>query len=80
MISKKNKKITLKNGKQYAIVDECVYNSEPYYFASEIENDSLTDNFKILKIYIENSKQKVKIVENDEVIKEICKVLEENYN
>lgn len=77
MISKKNKKITLKNGKQYAIIDECMYNGIVYYIACEMVNDDITENYRVMQIYeTEDNKQKIKIVENSEILKEIFEFFE----
>ncbi|MGM9878590.1 MAG: hypothetical protein ACI31R_00970 [Bacilli bacterium] len=71
-----NKIITLKNGKEYVIADKCVYKGNIYYFACEILNGEATENFKILQICEKEDKKIVKFVENDEIIKKVCDMLD----
>lgn len=79
MINKKDKIITLKNGKEYIIIDQCLYNNDYYYFACELKEQKQTENYKILNIYKENDKQRVKIIEDDQTIKVVCSIIEKQY-
>ncbi len=78
MIDKKDKLITLKSGKQYVIINQCLYNNEPYYFACQVENKVPTNDFKILTIYkdLNANKEKVKIVTDDNIIKNVCSIID----
>lgn len=71
-----DKIITLKNGKEYVIIDKCICDNEVYYFACELLNKEPTENFKILQIYEKNQKKGVKLIENNEIIKKICSILD----
>ncbi len=78
MIDKKDKIITLKNGTRYVIVAQCLYDGTPYYFASLLENNETTEEFKILTIYRDGitGKEKVKLITNDNIIKNVCRIME----
>lgn len=71
-----DKIITLKNEKEYVILDKCSYNNEDYYFACELLNEKPTENFKILQIYEKNQKKVVKLIEDNEIIKKVCSILD----
>ncbi len=71
-----NKIITLKNGNEYVIVDKCIYDKNTYYFACELLNGEPTESFKILQINEKNNKKIIKIIEDDEIIKKICFILD----
>lgn len=75
-----NKIITLKNKKEYVIAEECDYQNEHYYFACELENGETTENFAVLKIFQRNDKKTVKIVKDDNLIKEICSIIDAKLN
>ena len=71
-----DKIITLKNGKEYVIIDKCSYYNEDYYFACELLNKEPTENFKILQIYEKNQKKVVKLIKDNEIIKKVCSILD----
>ena len=70
-----DKIITLKNGKEYVIIDKGIYNKDIYYFACELLDGETTESFKILQINERDNKKIVKIVEDDEIVKKICSIL-----
>jgi len=76
MIDKKGKIITLKSGKKYVIIEQCLLNSIPYYFACLLEGEQVSEEFKIITIYNDGVKEKMKIITNDEIIKKVCNVLD----
>ena len=71
-----NKIITLKNKKEYVIAEECDYQNEHYLFACELVNGETTENFAVLKIFQRNDKKTVQIVKDDNLIKEICLIID----
>lgn len=71
-----NKIITLKNKKEYVIAEECDYQNEHYFFACELVNGETTENFAVLKIFQRNDKKTVQIVKDDNLIKEICLIID----
>lgn len=71
-----NKIITLKNGNEYIIVDKCIYDKNTYYFSCELSNGEPTENFKILQINEKNNKKIIKIIEDDEIVKKVCSILD----
>jgi len=73
-MNKKNKIITLKNGDEYVIAEQCMYKMKPYYFASKLKDGEPTDEFKVLTIYVDEvtKKEKVKIITDDNIIKNVC--------
>lgn len=78
MIDKKDKIITLKNGVKYVIVNQCLYDEKPYYFASVLKDNEPTEEFKILTIYKDNitGKEKVRVITDDNIIKNVCRIME----
>lgn len=76
-MDKKDKLITLKSGRKFVIFDFIVYNDEKYYFANEIINDDVSENFKIFKI--KNNDKNEEIIENitnSDIIKRVCEILD----
>lgn len=78
MIDKKDKIITLKSGKEYVIINNCLYNNVPYYFACQIENGKPTEEFKILTITKDSitNKEKARIITDDTIIKNVCAIID----
>lgn len=76
MIDKKDKILTLKSGKRYVIIEQCLLSSVPYYFACLLDGEQVTEEFKIVTIYNDGGKEKMKIITNDEIIKMVCNVLD----
>ena len=76
-MNKKDKIITLKNGDKYVIVEQCMYEMKPYYFAAKLKDNQVTDEFKVLNIYVDEStnKEKVKIITDDNIIKNVCQFI-----
>ena len=75
----KDKIVTLKNGKEYLIVDTCVYNEDEYCLACEVINKDNPDNFRVLKIVFSNNKKRLQIVEDNNTIKMVCNILNKNF-
>lgn len=72
----KDKIITLKNGEEYVVVEECLYNDEQYYLASEVIKDEPSENFIVFKIkYIGDKKQLIKI-NDEELTKIVCRIID----
>lgn len=76
--SKKDKIITLKNGEKYVIVEQCVYEMKPYYYAAKLRDNQSIEEFKILSIYVDEktNKEKVKIITDDNIVKNVCKFID----
>ena len=77
-MDKKDRLITLSNGRKFVIIEQCDYSGETYYFANEIINDDTSDVFEIFTIKLsEEGKQIIKNVTDDEIIKNVCKIIDE---
>ena len=75
----KDKIITLKSGKKYIIIEQCLLESVPYYFACLLENGQVTEEFKVFTIYSDGEKQRMKVITNDNIIKKVCNVIDKKY-
>ena len=75
-MNKKNKLITLSGGKKFLIIEQCKYNNEDYYFACEVINENMTDNYKIFTIVVVKNIEKVKEIKDDNIVKNVCQILE----
>ena len=76
-MSKKDKLLTLSGGRKFVIIDEVLYNNNVYYFANEIIDDDSSDVYKIFLIK-KNDKNKeiLENIENRDIIKAVCELLE----
>lgn len=76
----KDKIITLKSGKRYIIIEQCLLESVPYYFACLLDGDQVSEEFKVLTIYNDGEKQRMKIILNDNIIKRVCSIMDKKYD
>lgn len=58
--------ITLKNNKEYIIIDKETFNNNEYLLVDEVDkNENLLDNYQILKVNNTNNKLTINIVKDE---------------
>lgn len=75
-MNKKDKLLTLANGRQFVVIEQCEYNGKLYYFTNEIVNNNTSEIFKIFSIKIENDVEIVENITDDDIIKAVCEILD----
>lgn len=74
----KDKIITLKNGKEFLIVDVCTYKNIDYCFACEVVNDETTETIAVIRIDEVNGKKTVTVIKDEDIIKNVCEIVDRN--
>ena len=72
----KDRIITLKNGKEFLIIDVCTYKDVDYCFACEVVNDDTTETVAVIRINEDNGKRFMEVIKDEDIIKNVCEIAE----
>lgn len=72
----KDRIITLKNGKEFLIIDVCTYKNVDYCFACEVVNDDTTETVAVIRIDEDNGKRIMEVIKDEDIIKNVCEIVE----
>lgn len=75
----KDRIITLKNGKEFLIIDVCTYKDVDYCFACEVVNDDTTETVAVIRINEDNGKRFMEVIKDEDIIKNVCEIVEHHY-
>lgn len=74
----KDKIITLKNGKEFLIIDVCTYKNIDYCFACEVVNDEPTEAIAVIRIDEVNGKNTVTAIQDKDIVENVCEIVDRN--
>lgn len=73
-----NKKMTLKNGKKYVVLNQAIYKNVNYFFVVGLKDDEsdLTDEFRIIQEVVKDEKKYIKDVRDPKLINLLARYLQ----